>query len=781
MAVQAVAGPGSLISLGISISDVATFYGLAKRVGNWLSAVSGDQEFLELLGQDELDILQRKGLIDIQRFNKRWGSRMVLLENGRHTTLTGEASEKNLDRFSRFTASMVCVIAALGAFATQKSVLAVLKDVLLELLRTTEWGEDIIAAQFSGRVHCWQSAADVRGLSAKAREIRLGLLNRKEILDGFMPEGESRLMIEFLVWLLSGTSATYTTPSSDVAGVGLCLSELGMDILSVTGFRSEPPQTPCRLEYSTQAPFQLKNPAQYIASYMSRFACTTVSLKAPEESLTKFPIDYHTSCRCRQAWSSGRKAAEKAAWTVRVPRKTTSEDLRYIFYDIGAKPERTRTQIGALIEAHALIFNREVCLELEFTLQRESDATLDWMLDQTTDGFLDTDKVCNTHFDHIEKINAFTVFQAFLMGYYYGVFLDLVDLSALQHMVVEGTWGYRETSFLTLMRTLYIGACQVQEPGVFSLSRENVIGILSLILCGRTVTVRLERESWSKNNWCIGVVGKRTLLVKSLLKPCQTLQDVGKFVLLDIDVSGISRDTQGFVRPGIADLDRFDTNSSFLKGELPPCVSEPPSQDVSFHIEVDWEGNPENILLCVRLNGRRIGTINPAVADAAYCSALFLEQPLDPQKLAAEDAVLSGGPTAINVTTTDCLNKVHLKRNDLASPYILHLSGMPRLRYTIIYWYQSDMVVSIAGKDLQRSLRITKVEAATRRRSSYLVITGDKGHTSSASEVPEDVDSKIQLLMFQEYSKRSRANVKWTRNSIGQPEAHLLARTEPQA
>ena len=42
MALQVPMGPNSLVALGISVGDVATLYGLARRIGNWLAAASGD-------------------------------------------------------------------------------------------------------------------------------------------------------------------------------------------------------------------------------------------------------------------------------------------------------------------------------------------------------------------------------------------------------------------------------------------------------------------------------------------------------------------------------------------------------------------------------------------------------------------------------------------------------------------------------------------------------------------------------------------------------------------
>ena len=165
------------------------------------------------------------------------------------TAFSGKHAQRTLDEFSRFTATMVCIIAALEAFSPQNLLKTILKQFLLELLQTSDWGDDVLASNFDNRIISWQFSADVRGLSSKAREIRQNRVNRKSVLDGLMPPFELRSMVEFLAWLVAGQTSTYITPSSDLAGVGYCLAHLGMDILSVTGLGDESPSTPCRLEY----------------------------------------------------------------------------------------------------------------------------------------------------------------------------------------------------------------------------------------------------------------------------------------------------------------------------------------------------------------------------------------------------------------------------------------------------------------------------------------------------------------------------------------------------
>ena len=744
MSVQVATGPGSLISLGISVGDVATFYGMARRVGNWLTAASGDRTLFSLLDSDELDVIRRKGLIDILRFNKIWGSRMTLLANGGPMSFTGNDAEKNLDRFPRFTALMVCIIAALSAFAPSEVVRAVLRNVLLDLFQTSEFGEDVLASQFTDRTNAWRSAADVRGLSSEARSIRQNLLREGVILDGLMPAGESPLMVKFLVWLLASNEPNYITPSSDVAGVGVCLANLGIDVLSVGGLGSEPTDTPCRLDFCPNAILQSigsGNPTK-VSDTLSRVPSTTISLRSPEESCTKFPVDVRTCNRCRDAWMAGQKAAEYVACLPRrsdFRRDLSSEDVKFVFYDKGLDPIRTRTGIGSLAEAHAFVVNREVCHYLEIVLERESNDTVEWLLDQTIESFDISTQVQNPKFGDTDKINAFTVFQAFFMGYYYTILLKLVDTSSLQIQVVDGSWGYRNNAFLCNMRTLYLSPDNPREPGVLLLKREDVISILSTLLFSTPrIITRIRRNSYSKDNWCLGVIGKRALLTRSLLNRCFTCQDIASFVLLDIDVSGIPCDIQGLVRPGVGD-DRHE----YYYGVNAPVFHAPrndiraSTEDVSFHIEADWNGDPETMLICVRYKGRRINTINPAVADEIFCQSA--SSPVT-RVLPIEDTA------TVPWTVSDYLNLRPLPPNGCSAPYILSIPGRPRLRYAALYWYYFRSIIRMASNCVQTAINEAKSRTYRTNYESFMIIAANDSTISKNEDLPQEVLMKLNNL-----------------------------------
>jgi hypothetical protein len=770
MSLQITTGYGSLAAIGMGISDIATIVSLGKRVGNWLSAASGDRDLLQLLDQDEMDILQRRGLIDILRFNKRWGSEMSLLMIDKPMTYKGEVAEKNLEKFSRFTAIMVSIVAALDAFALPDLVQLTTRKVLLELLRTTEFGEDILASQYSHRIKAWRSSAILRGLITETKRIRKGLLLRNAVVEGLMPRGEVPHMVRFLVWLLAENSDTYITPSSDVAGVATCLFQLGIDILSVEGLGESPLPTPCRLKYCPNAAVLM--PGRELvpdAEILARVPCTTVSLESPEESLTKFPMDAETANRCRDAWIEGQKAAKFVACRPLVPDTQFShDDFKYIFYDIGSKPTRTRQEVHRLASAHAFVVNKEFCCALEQIFQHEAAQILTWLLEQTIESSVTDSQVWNFRMRDLTKINAFTVFQAFLMGYYYGIFLPLVDTSTLQLQTVDGAWGFRSPVFLCNMRTLYLSSNTAQEPGIRMLRREDILSILSaLLLSTNKIITRIKRNSYSKDNWCLGVVEKRALLVRSLINPCRTLREICSFVLLDVDVSGIPVNIEGLVRPGIPDYREIEPSDiSDQIRELWHAVSNrhegSTTEDATFHIEADWDGDPETLLLCVRYKGRRIETINPATADMTFLQCLVppVSHPQEPSNNSLSQEISQ----AMNWTIPDLLNNrppPSAPANTPLTPLLMSLAGRPRLRYFAAEVYNSEASVRIATNCVETAMRECLDGAKSKHCRLLFTITGtETGFSPDIDDwISDQVEEKIRRLQVKMMTSRQASTL----------------------
>jgi hypothetical protein len=192
-------------------------------------------------------------------------------------------------------------------------------------------------------------------------------------------------MAHFLTWLLAQSGEDYTTQSSDVAGIAFCLSELGLDILSVKRFGERPkPPVSCRLHYNVEATMNAHGKEPGVDStILGRVPLTTVSLICPEEALTNFPIPVDVANRCRTVWQEGARAAESIKCRHVVPHydRFHSDDFQYAFWNIGNAPSRVRDEIHNITSAHAFAVNREICQALENVFQHEPSASLRWILD----------------------------------------------------------------------------------------------------------------------------------------------------------------------------------------------------------------------------------------------------------------------------------------------------------------------------------------------------------------------------------------------------------------
>ncbi|MCJ1378281.1 hypothetical protein MMC17_001378 [Xylographa soralifera] len=646
MSVQVTTGFSQLVSLRIGAGDVATMINLGHRVGNWWTADSGDREFLDLLDEDEMSLIHCRGLIDLPRFNKQWSNALRLLVNGKPQVYKDREARPILGPFTRFTAIMVSMIAALDAFCSLKITKEVIKSVIRGLLCTTEYGEDLMASRLNNRINAWRSAACVRGLSIAAKKTRDNLIMKELILDGFMPYGEARDMARFLLWLLTENSETYTTSSSDIAGVATSLSKLGIDVLNVHGLGDDSLEPSCTLIYSSEAYIhgnRLDGAMEY-RMLIRREQSTTISLLNPEESFSKFPIKLAVANRCRQAWTAGRNAAKHVSFTVLIPER-------------GRVPKISNT----------------VSLIVMTKIQ---------------------DHVDDLDFSDSIRIDAFTVFQAFFTGFYYAVFLELVDTTSLEIPTVDGRWGYRSSELLVMLRQYLHTA---SRRGDLRFRRADVIAILSRMLLSYPI---LENPDTRYKGRYLGVVAKHALITNSLINPCLSPGDIGRFVLVDVDVGGVPTDSNGLIRPGVAEglLDGKRRTCSHMDTkiaiDLTTIHDKAPNLDMTLHIEADWDGDPETTLLCVRYKGRRL---DPAVTDWAFCHG-FIEPSNIPLQNQLPRVVFSS--TVQNIVEGEIL--IPLK---VDMPVVIQAYNRPFMRYAVVGFYWGWAPVLIATNCIHTAVK----------------------------------------------------------------------------
>ena len=141
------------------------------------------------------------------------------------------------------------------------------------------------------------------------------------------------------------------------------------------------------------------------------------------------------------------------------------------------------------------------------------------------------------------------------------------------------------------------------------------------------------------------------------------------------------------------------------------------------------------MLLCVRFKGRRIHTINPAVADHIFC--------LSKVRPVSSPLPITTAETSL-MTVEDCLNLRPIPPNDHKAPIILTIHGLPRLQYAVLYWYRDVCTTRIASNCIETAVIAARGEAKGRKHGSYMVITGNDVPGSKADQVATAITQKYR-------------------------------------
>ncbi|KAF2121260.1 hypothetical protein BDV96DRAFT_667880 [Lophiotrema nucula] len=316
--------------------------------------------------------------------------------------------------------------------------------------------------------------------------------------------------------------------------------------------------------------------------------------------------------------------------------------------------------------------NKELCNGLQEILSDEASGIGAWLVEQllpsptidinTLQMPIQGDKV---------RTEGFTVFWLYFMGYYYEVFLRLVDTSGLQLSIVDGSWGFRSIQLLIDMRHR-ISSIARAKSGV---PRQTLIEMLCALLCSK----RLSIENLGSGRDCIGYLGKRTLLCNSILKQCSSPEEIEGFVLLDIDVGVLPSDSRGLIRSGVGHLpEPFDT----VERRASRVIESGPPEDCTRHVEADWDVNPEAALLCIRYKGRRLLSLNVSDADIMFCASYM--KPVEAPHMVKE---LEGVPEAIHVGIDELLAGAIPK--PLSHPIFVQAHRAPCLGYAFAAVYRN--------------------------------------------------------------------------------------------
>ncbi|KAI8716691.1 hypothetical protein NCS52_00963300 [Fusarium sp. LHS14.1] len=756
MSIQVTTAPGALVALGLGFSDVSTLVALGRRVGNWWTATDGDKEFLSLLEEDASNILQRRGLLDVPSFNKRWSKQIQLLANGCLLRLEDRDIEQVL-KDSKVLFVMTCLVAVLEQFVKQELVRDIVYNMLKSLLKLHENGEDILRSQYSPRLNAWRSTAILRGLNLAADKYRQELVHSGHVVSGLLPRTESRHVEEFLTWLLGSHEPFFKTPSSDIAGIAICLSQLGIDIIDVQSAESlETSQRPCTVIYSAQPFLHSITTPEGTRAIVERDASITVPLEHPEEAVSVFPIGHGAQTQCRIAWKEGRKAAKVIRISVQGARTNGNMYQEYYQSARGQRPWEVSGSLTARLEGSRLVYvltdsgtpagrasdelyrlaldfgftaNQEIVTGLENCLGNTLTSVLSWLSTTTSsDEFHIGSDISDAEMTDTQKVDAFCIFQSFIMGYYYDIFGRLVDTSSLASQTVEGSWGFRSADFLRYMRSHSLRTIPPDSPRLRSFGQARLLPLLSMLFAGGHATGYDPERTEERfiNVDCLGIIGKRTLIANSLLGKCSSPQQIGCFTLLDVDVGGIPRDSNGLIKPGVlsSEVPLGDClDDGYEEFDIPE--SSPPD-DITFHIEADWEANPDTVLLCVGYRG-----ISPIPADYLFCDA-YVPPEIGPRQSATRRRLYQGVEAGVSALLRDPPVLPYSYSPEF--PVLFQALNRPGLRYaaTALYGRRSD--VKVATNCVEKA-RNAAVEAFGAGEVGFVIVGGLTGTAIEGSDV----------------------------------------------
>lgn len=176
-----------------------------------------------------------------------------------------------------------------------------------------------------------------------------------------------------------------------------------------------------------------------------------------------------------------------------------------------------------------------------------------------------------------------------------------------------------------------------------------------------------------------------------------------------------SRDHDGLIRPGL--------QTDFIHGEkadgsealsmISELTEVSPVEDASVHIEADWNGNPEKMLLCARYHGRRFMALSPALADSKFCQAY-----VEPVKEPESRPLASGIPCTFSYLVNGQSIRVP---NDENVPVLVQVYGKPVLRYISVVFFSKFFSVRLSSNCIHAAI------ASHRKGEGQLAVIGSQG------------------------------------------------------
>jgi hypothetical protein len=589
--------------------DIALLAGAGRQVITWMTTNSRDNGLLDFLGTTSSDLNLRRALVDPVALNKRWGKKLLLLQNGQQVQKSTEASTKGeIENVDRFTWIMTLVVVSLDVSVSDSTLQKIVIELCLSIFERPEDQTEYLQREIPEHIKGWRSNACARMMMLKARDEWRRLERMQQHLPGFIPDTESREIVRFFTWLLLGNDDTFTTSSSDVVSLAAVASEMGFDRLrTARDDQAFPEGYPCVI-FSDSPVLSVKTETLDKRRYGMR-----VPLESPQESVTLWPGTPQEAQRRRLVFGLGSQAASDLK-LVACSSPFGDRDLDPAIAVESTDPtlvDRIDDKIYRIAETCLLRTTyRAVCYLSELMdLWSISDPhERSALLSQIENMMGNRDTGYQYTRQHASE------FQIFLLGYYYCALSSVIDDAQLEVKEGFGSWTWEDIQVFVRVTELVKSRVKRQDekPGQKTQYwRYQVMKLVAFLYAGTT----LDQLDDVKHGTA-GVHGKISLVTPGLLGDVSSPGKISKFILLDVDATSIPSNGRGLIFPGKYDkpsMQRFIKPALDL--EMP--FSAMLEQDFTSHIEPAWDYDSATCLVTYRHHGRLVHKANPLEMEAA--------------------------------------------------------------------------------------------------------------------------------------------------------------------
>ena len=622
----------TLTNVGIGLGEIAVITGAGRNVVSWLTARLKDRALLDFLVKDEKEIIPRKGLVSTAELEQRWNRQLTLFQDGRILPFVGTTARNILHRetLDLFTWFMTLLTATLSAATSPDCARSVLLKFLSRRCLENDGSEHLVH-DIGQHIQGWASIATTRNILRAARDSWERLGRQGIHPPGFMPDFDEEELIHMIEWLVdtekkAELNRLFVTASSDVYSIAIVLNELGIGVLQyATALREDP------LQYVLESQLlivldQSRLSSRPVSAVLKRKGMR-INVTSPHECVSLWPGTETSNNRRRSIFQAAARASDSMqfsagqlvtgdlagqgdfqplfVWKYRTVKRMP--DHIYMFCEeflIGATAETVGAVTG-LFASWRLPNN---------TLQKKLDAIV-----RLNVGDLEASMISDI--------------QVFILGYYYGLLAPIVDTSRMAFPEAFGSWTWDDLEICSLVRSRKklsgVGKTDPLEPGctLEFVERHFVLRMVAFLYAGAEMC-----QITTIRRGCCGVHGNVSVLDSTLMGDTDSVPDICRFVLLDVDKTFFPSNEQGLINPGERSFGPFQFISEL---NLVPIngfreISQQPRTQADFSslVEPYWGVDPSRVVVAFRRHGRIVARLGPedlynGVFGASTLSSLY--------------------------------------------------------------------------------------------------------------------------------------------------------------